>query len=92
MYLFFILGLGRKLTEHRVESTISVATCLIGLIFGALAHKTGTSRRLFAAIGLVSMLISCKLYISSGPCYNTFILKMFLGILSFRYCILQSYS
>ena len=55
-------GLGRKLTEHRVESTIGVVTCLIGLIFGVIAFRKEVRSKLFAAIGLVSMLVSCKLY------------------------------
>lgn len=54
-------GLGRKLTEHRVEGTISVVTCLVGLIFGAIAYKTGNGRKLFAVVGLVSMFVSCIL-------------------------------
>ena len=43
-----------------MEGTISVVTCLVGLIFGAIAYKTGNGRKLFAVVGLVSMFVSCK--------------------------------
>lgn len=56
-----IYDLGSKLTEHRVEATIAVVTCFVGLVLSAIAFKNANGRRCFAVFGIVAMLISCTM-------------------------------
>lgn len=56
-----IYDLGSKLTEHRIEATIAVVTCFVGLVLSAIAFKNANGRRCFAVFGMVAMLISCAM-------------------------------
>ena len=66
-YRCFFADLGKRETEHRVEGSISVVLCLLGLIFCFLAFKNDNRGKCFIVVAMAAMLGSCKYNIKSMP-------------------------
>ena len=57
--------LAKKLKEHRIEGTASVVMCLLGLIIGVVAFRTGNRWKWLTIVGMVAMLFSSKYQLNS---------------------------